>query len=80
MILYCMSFAEADEPSTLTLRTPDGETGSLTFDGTEYHLQPCGQTDEFAYSVLFSADGENAYGLPLHRMVYGRFRHWAAHF
>jgi hypothetical protein len=61
-VLY--ELAEADEPSTLTLRTPDGETGSLTFNGTEYHLQPCGQTDEFAYSVLFSADGENAYGLP----------------
>ena len=61
-VLY--ELAEADEPSTLTLRTPDGETGSLTFDGTEYHLQPCGQTDEFTYSVLFSADGENAYGLP----------------
>ena len=61
-VLY--ELAEADEPSTLTLRTPDGETGSLTFDGTEYHLQPCGQTDEFTYPVLFSADGENAYGLP----------------
>lgn len=61
-VLY--ELAEADEPSTLTLRTPDGETGSLTFNGTEYHLQPCGQTDEFTYSVLFSADGENAYGLP----------------
>lgn len=61
-VLY--ELAAADEPSTLTLRTPDGETGSLTFDGTEYHLQPCGQTDEFTYSVLFSADGENAYGLP----------------
>mgnify|MGYP000685963119 CR=1 FL=1 len=57
-VLY--ELAEADEPSTLTLRTPDGETGSLTFDGTKYHLQPCGQTDEFTYSVLFSADGENA--------------------
>ena len=44
-VLY--ELAEADEPSTLTLRIPDGETGSLTFDGTEYHLQPCGQTDEF---------------------------------
>ena len=33
-VLY--ELAEADEPSTLTLRTPDGETGSLTFDGTEY--------------------------------------------
>lgn len=55
-VLY--ELAEADEPSTLTLRTPDGETGSLTFNGTEYHLQPCGQTDEFTYSVLFSADGE----------------------
>lgn len=61
-VLY--ELAKADEPSTLTLRTPDGETGSLTFDGTEYHLQPCGQTDEFTYSVLFSADSENAYGLP----------------
>lgn len=61
-VLY--ELAAADEPSTLTLRTPDGETGSLTFDGTEYHLQPCGQTDEFTYSVLFSADSENAYGLP----------------
>lgn len=56
-VLY--ELAEADEPSTLTLRTPDGETGSLTFDGTKYHLQPCGQTNEFTYSVLFSADGEN---------------------
>jgi len=56
--------AEVNEPSTLTLRTPNGETGSLTFDGTNYHLQPCGQTDEFTYSVLFSASGENAYGLP----------------
>ena len=56
--------AAADEPSTLTLRTPNGETGSLMFDGTKYHLQPCGQADEFTYSVLFSADGENAYGLP----------------
>ena len=44
-VLY--ELAAADEPSTLTLRTPDGETVSLTFDGTEYHLQPCGQTDEF---------------------------------
>ena len=61
-VLY--ELAAADEPSTLTLRTPDGETGSLTFDGTKYHLQPCGQTNEFTYSVLFSADGENAYGLP----------------
>ena len=61
-VLY--ELAEADEPSTLTLRTPNGETGSLTFDGTKYHLQPCEQTDEFIYSVLFSADGENAYGLP----------------
>ena len=59
-VLY--ELAETDEPSTLTLRTPDGETGSLTFDGTEYHLQPCGQTDEFTYPVLFSADGENAEG------------------
>ena len=42
-VLY--ELAEADEPSTLTLRTPDGETGSLTFDGTEYHLQPCGPTN-----------------------------------
>lgn len=58
------ALAEVNEPSTLTLRTPNGETGSLTFDGTEYHLQPYGQTDEFTYSVLFSADGENAYGLP----------------
>lgn len=56
--------AEVNGPSTLTLRTPNGETGSLTFDGTNYHLQPCGQTDEFTYAVLFSADGENAYGLP----------------
>ena len=56
--------AAANEPSTLTLRTPNGETGSLMFDGTEYHLQPCGQADEFTYSVLFSADCENAYGLP----------------
>lgn len=56
--------AAADEPSTLTLRTPDGETGSLMFDGTKYHLQPCGQADEFTYSVLFSANDENAYGLP----------------
>lgn len=61
-ILYAL--AEADEPSTLALRTPNGETGSLTFDGAAYHLQPCGQTDEFTYAVLFSADGENAYGLP----------------
>ena len=61
-VLY--ELAETDEPSTLTLRTPDGEIGSLTFDGTKYHLQPCGQTNEFTYSVLFSADGENAYGLP----------------
>ena len=61
-VLY--ELAAADEPSTLTLRTPNGETGSLMFDGTEYHLQPCGQTDEFTYPVLFSADGENAYGLP----------------
>ena len=56
--------AEVNEPSTLILRTPNGETGSLMFDGTNYHLQPCGQTDEFTYSVLFSADSENAYGLP----------------
>ena len=62
-VLYELAEAD-DEPSTLTLRTPNGETGSLTFDGTKYHLQPCGQTDEFIYSVLFSADGENAYGLP----------------
>ena len=50
-VLY--ELAAADEPSTLTLRTPDGETGSLTFDGTKYHLQPCGQTNEFTYSVCF---------------------------
>ena len=61
-VLYAL--AAADEPGTLALRTPNGETGSLTFDGTAYHLQPCGQTDEFTYAVLFSADGENAYGLP----------------
>ena len=50
-VLY--ELAEADEPSTLTLRTPNGETGSLMFDGTEYHLQPCGQTDEFTYRFCF---------------------------
>ena len=56
--------AAADEPSTLTLRTPNGETGSLMFDGTKYHLQPCGQAEEYTYPVLFSADSENVYGLP----------------
>ena len=64
MILYCMELAEADEPSTLTLRTPDGETGSLTFDGTEYHLQPCGQTDEFHLFGFVFHRRQNAYGLP----------------
>ena len=76
-VLY--ELAEADEPSTLTLRIPDGETGSLTFDGTEYHLQPCGQTDKFTYSVLFFRRRRKRLWSP-HRMVYGRFRHWAAHF
>ena len=61
-VLY--ELAEADEPSTLTLRTPDGETGSLTFDGTEYHLQPCGQTDEFTYSVLFSPTPNGLWPIP----------------
>lgn len=56
--------AQAAEPGTLTLRTPDGETGSLTFDGVNYRFQPCGQTEEYTYSVLFSADSENVYGLP----------------
>ena len=32
-VLY--ELAETDEPSTLTLRTPNGETGSLMFDGTD---------------------------------------------
>ena len=54
---------QADEPSALTLRTPDGETGSFTFDGVNYHLRPCGQTEEYTYSVLFSADSENVCGL-----------------
>ena len=36
-VLY--ELAEADEPSTLTLRTPDGETGSLTFDVIPTFLQ-----------------------------------------
>ena len=56
--------AQADEPGTLTLHTPDGETGTLTFDGINYHLRPCGQTEEYTYPVLFSADSENIYGLP----------------
>lgn len=60
-VLY--ELAAADEPGTLTLHTPDSETGSLTFDGVNYHLRPCGQTEEYTYPVLFSADSENIYGL-----------------
>lgn len=77
-VLY--ELAEADEPSTLTLRTPDGETGSLTFDGTEYHLQPC-RTDRriHLFGFVFRGRRKRLWS-PLHRMVYGRFRHWAAHF
>ena len=39
-VLY--ELAEADEPSTLTLRTPDGETGSLTL--TEQNIT-CSHAD-----------------------------------
>lgn len=61
--IFC-ELVQAAESSTLTLRTPDGETGSLTFDGADYHLRPCGQAEEYTYPVLFSADSENVYGLP----------------
>ena len=56
--------AQATEPTELVLRTPSGETGFLRFDGKSYHWQPCGQPEERPRSVLFSADGDNAYGLP----------------
>lgn len=58
------TMAKATEPTELALRTPSGQTGFLRFDGEDYHWQPCGQPEERPRSVLFSADGENAYGLP----------------
>ena len=59
-----LRLSQADSPAALTLRTPDGAVGSLTFDGAAYHFQPCGQTAVYTYTVLFSAEAEDAYGRP----------------
>ena len=58
------TMAKATKPTELALRTPSGETGFLRFDGKNYHCQPCGQPERRGYSVLFSAEGDNVYGLP----------------
>lgn len=59
------ALADTRSISHISLFSSNNETGFLSFDGTNFQFQPCGETAIYSYPVLFSTTTPDALGRPV---------------